>query len=539
MRYTLSGNQVVLGSALFTVAFANLAFFRRLFEVYAGQQWGYAHIASVAVVLLCVTVLPLALLSLVRFVKPVFALYFLMAAGTAYFMDTYNVIIDHEMINNVVLTDPAEASDLVTPRLLLYVLLLGTLPSVALFRARIRPESTLSMLRNRGLLVLTAVLLTIGLALSSSSFYASFIREQKPLRYYSNPAAPLHGAVRWASLQLKDGQQPLEVVGEDAHAPPADTDRELVVMVVGETARSDRFSLNGYDRETNPLLAQEAVASLRNVSSCGTSTAVSVPCMFAIYDRQSFRDDKARHTENVLDVLQHAGVTVLWRDNNSDSKGVAERVRFEDFRSPEANPVCDIECRDEGMLDGLQSFIDRHPSGDILIVLHHMGSHGPAYYKRYPETFRRFTPTCETSQLNACSAEEISNTYDNTLLYTDYFLSKVIALLRGNDDRFETAMIYVSDHGESLGESGLYLHGLPYFLAPDAQTRVPVVFWFGRRFDSARIEAMQQLVDRPFSHDNVFHTLLGLFEIETEAYRPNLDILRQARMRDGLSPEYY
>jgi lipid A ethanolaminephosphotransferase len=261
--------------------------------------------------------------------------------------------------------------------------------------------------------------------------------------------------------------------------------------------------------------------------------------MFAIYNRDRFSGDKARNTENLLDVLQHAGVTVLWRDNNSDSKGVARRVPFEDFRSPDTNPVCDLECRDEGMLEGLQSFIDGHPSGDILVVLHPMGSHGPAYHKRYPADFRRFTPTCDTSQLDACSEEQIGNSYDNTLLYTDYFLSKVISLLRDNDEHFETAMIYASDHGESLGEGGLYLHGLPYFVAPEAQTHVPMVFWFGHRFDGARIEALRQLADRRYSHDNLFHTLLGLFEIETDVYQPNMDILREARMLEGGSPEYH
>jgi lipid A ethanolaminephosphotransferase len=539
VRYSLSGNQVVLGGAFFTTVFANFAFFRNLYQAFAGQPWGYAHIASLAVVLFCTTVVLLALLSLSRAIKPVFALYFLLAAATAYFMDSYNVIIDHDMINNVVLTDPAEALDLLTGRMVAYLLLLGVLPVVALRKVEIRRETVLQMLRNRGLLIAAAVLVAVGLALLSSGFYASFIREHKPLRYYTNPAAPLQGAVRYASIRLKDTDKPLTVIGQDARVPAADTDRELVIMVVGETARSDRFSLNGYSRETTPMLAREKVASLRNVWSCGTSTAVSVPCMFAIYNRDRFSGDKARNTENLLDVLQHAGVTVLWRDNNSDSKGVARRVPFEDFRSPDTNPVCDLECRDEGMLEGLQSFIDGHPSGDILVVLHHMGSHGPAYHKRYPADFRRFTPTCDTSQLDACSEEQIGNSYDNTLLYTDYFLSKVISLLRDNDEHFETAMIYASDHGESLGEGGLYLHGLPYFVAPEAQTHVPMVFWFGHRFDGARIEALRQLADRRYSHDNLFHTLLGLFEIETDVYQPNMDILREARMLEGGSPEYH
>jgi lipid A ethanolaminephosphotransferase len=177
------------------------------------------------------------------------------------------------------------------------------------------------------------------------------------------------------------------------------------------------------------------------------------------------------------------------------------------------------------MLSGLQDYIDGHPVGDILIVLHQMGNHGPAYYKRYPSAFEKFTPACKTNDLGACSKEEIINAYDNAILYTDFFLSKVIELLRQNDNEFETAMLYVSDHGESLGENGLYLHGLPYFLAPDAQKHVPFLMWFGRNFDPQSLSSIQAKRVEELSHDNIFSTLLGLFELQTSAYDPKMDIL--------------
>jgi len=300
-------------------------------------------------------------------------------------------------------------------------------------------------------------------------------------------------------------------------------------MVLGETARADRFSLNGYERETNPELARQGVISFTDVAACGTSTAISVPCMFDVYDQDDFSSEKTEATENALDVLSHAGVNILWRDNNSDSKGVADRIAFEDFRSPELNPVCDGECRDVGMLSGLQNFIDQQKDGDILIVLHQMGSHGPAYYRRYPDAFRVFVPSCDTNELGSCSEDEIGNTYDNTILYTDHFLGQVIDLLRGYDDRFETVMLYASDHGESLGESGVYLHGLPYWLAPNAQTRVPVILWFGRNYRDVDVDAMRQLSDASLSHDNLFHTLLGLFEINSGVYDGSKDLLQKSR----------
>jgi len=185
----------------------------------------------------------------------------------------------------------------------------------------------------------------------------------------------------------------------------------------------------------------------------------------------------------------------------------------------------------------LQNYIDAHPQGDIFIVLHQMGNHGPAYYKRYPPAFEKFRPACKTNQLEHCSIEEISNAYDNAILYTDYFLSQTIQLLKKNDGQFETALLYVSDHGESLGENNLYLHGLPYWIAPDAQKHVPLVMWFGEHFDKdeLNLSALRRKEDNPLSHDYIFHTILGLMEVQTSIYDPSLDLIERAA-RDGAVP---
>lgn len=295
-------------------------------------------------------------------------------------------------------------------------------------------------------------------------------------------------------------------------------------MVVGEAVRADRLSLNGYTRQTTPLLQREDIINFPEMYSCGTSTAVSVPCMFSIFTRDEYSDNNMKSQENLLDVLHHAGVNILWRDNNSDSKGTALRVPYEDYKSPSRNPICDVECRDEGMLVGLQEYIDRTKYGDILIVLHQMGNHGPAYFKRYPKEFEKFTPVCKTNQLEECSREEIGNAYDNAVLYTDYFLSKVISLLKQNEKSFESAMVYISDHGESIGENNLYLHGLPYFMAPDSQKHVGAILWFGNGFKIDN-KALKEKSTEIFSQDYLFHTILGLLEVDTSIYDKTLDIL--------------
>ena len=266
------------------------------------------------------------------------------------------------------------------------------------------------------------------------------------------------------------------------------------------------------------------IINFENMYSCGTTTAVVVPCMFSIYNRCEYDTSKGLHTENALDVLSHAGVEVLWRDNNSNSKGVADRVRYEHYKSPKNNPICEGECRDAGMLVGLDKFIEESPK-DIMIVLHQMGNHGPAYYKRYPKEFERFTPTCKTNQLEACSEEEIANAYDNALLYTDYFLSQTIQLLKRHENTIDTAMFYISDHGESLGEGGFYLHGLPYIIAPDAQKHVASVLWLGENFPVDR-EKLRENVSCEFTQNNLFSTLLGLFDVQTRVYDEEMDILK-------------
>ena len=255
--------------------------------------------------------------------------------------------------------------------------------------------------------------------------------------------------------------------------------------------------------------------------------------MFSSLTREDFSVEKAARRQNVLDILKEntKNVEILWRDNNSDSKGVAIRTAYEDFKTPKSNSVCDDECRDIGMLKGLDEFIAKNGDKDILIILHQMGNHGPAYFKRYPKEFEKFTPVCRDSELQNCSVDEINNAYDNAVLYTDYFLSSVIDFLKAYSSTRETAMIYMSDHGESLGEKGIYLHGMPYIFAPEAQKHIASIVWLGgeieKRYDINRIKNYK---DRSFSHDNLFHTLLGIFEVRTKIYDKNLDILDKARI---------
>ncbi len=452
-------------------------------------------------------------------------------------MDSYHILIDEQLIKTALITDSHEAADLFSPTLLLYILLLGLLPSILIYKTRIQFQPFVQELLSRLKLVGATLAVMLVLVFTFSSAYTSFFREHKEVRMYFNPANHIYATVRLIGRFFEADRSILHALGEDAETPELDTHRELIIMVVGETARADRFSLNGYEKDTNPLLSKENVISFTNVTSCGTLTAISVPCMFSVLNTNEYNATKAATTENVLDVLTHAGVNVLWRDNNSSSKGVADRVPYEDFRDSSVNPICDVECRDVGMLSGLQAYIDAHPTGDIMIVLHQMGNHGPAYYKRYPKEFERFTPVCTTNELSDCTTAEINNAYDNAITYTDYFLAETIELLKQNDASFETAMLYVSDHGESLGELGLFLHGMPNFVVPESQRHVPSILWLGSSYDEADPMEIAANREKPFSHDNVFHTILGFMEIESELYNPAMDLLGvHNEYRDAAAP---
>ena len=522
----LKSHHLILVTAVFLISFGNHRFFSNILKEYPFSIENIGFLISIALVFSGVTVLLLSLFCYRHTIKPVIIGVLMVSAFAAYFMDSYNAVLDSAMITNAVNTDVAETLDLLSFKLLLYVLFLGVLPSFAIYKAKLTFASRWQEIVSRIKLV-GVVTLSIAAALFVySDYYSSFLREHKALRLYSNPNYYVYSAGKFMTDQFERGSLPFKALGKDAHIPEADKDRELIIFVVGETARADHFSLNGYDRETNPLLKQEALVSFTNFWSCGTSTAISVPCMFSQLTAKEFNKNQALATENALDILAHGDANVLWLDNNSDSKGVAVRVPYENYKSSEINPVCDTECRDVGMLSKLQGYIDAQKQGDIAIVLHQFGQHGPAYYKRYPAEFEKFTPVCKTNQLEDCSAEELNNAYDNAVLYTDYFLSRTIALLKQNNTEFETAMFYVSDHGESLGENGLYLHGLPNLIAPDAQRHVPAIIWLGKAYEHAGMSALLEKRDRKFSHDNVFHTLLGFFEIISKDYDKTLDILR-------------
>lgn len=520
-------NRNIILAALFIMLTGNLSLFKRLLEIYPLSLENLPFLLSLTMFFTLATMLFLLLISYGRTTRWILAFFLIASSQAAYYMDQYGVVIDTVMIDNIVQTNAQEAAGLLNLNLVVRTLVLGLIPAWLALRYKPVIQSFKIELKSRILIFLVLIMTLLAVVAPFTAGYASFIREHKITRMFANPIYFTYSGILYAVQKFKSTEvTALKRTATDTVEIGNKLKNELIILVVGETARADRFSLNGYTKETNPELRKQGVVSLTDVSACGTSTGESVPCMFSVMKRKHFDRQDALHIENALDVLAKNGVQILWRDNNSDSKGVAVRMQYEDFKSPTLNPVCDEECRDIGMLSGLDKFITAKGNKDILVVLHQMGNHGPEYYRRYPKEFERFTPTCKSSDLKNCTQQEIDNAYDNAILYTDFFLSQVIDFLKKYDDQYETAMLYVSDHGESLGEHGIYLHAAPYIVAPKEQTHIPAIVWMGQHFDY-KIDQLNPYRDYPLSHDDLFCMLLVGFEMDSKTCEARRNVLFQ------------
>ena len=507
--------------ALYVVATANLGFFAQVLSIYPFST-NIGFIISITGLLLGLTWLLFQLLCYRSIAKPMLVALVLITAVCGYFTDNYGTVFDTNMLINSMQTDRAEAIGLMSRSFSIRVLTLGIIPAVIISQLKIKRPSLRRAILQKIATLIAAIAVVAVCLLSFGDQYATFFRQHKMVRSYANPITPIYSVIKLGTdyvdgLRRPDTMIPHATDAKRNAAISSAAKPKLMVFVVGETVRADHIGLNGYKRNTMPLLAnQPDVYSFKNATSCGTSTAYSIPCMFSYANRDNYNPDEADYNENVLDTLHKQGINVVWRDNNSSSKGVADRVTFEDFKTSDVNSNCDEECRDSGMLDGFDKLVNTDaPAKDTLILLHQMGNHGPAYYQRYPKAFEEYQPVCMTNELSKCDDQAVINGYDNALRYTDYFLDNVIDTLKAYEQDYDVIMLYISDHGESLGENNIYLHGLPYAIAPAAQKQVPVIIW-SPASNSIDKNSLTTMLDQPVSHDFITPTLLNFFAITTD-----------------------
>ncbi len=460
--------------------------------------------------------------------KVLLTVLFVTTAFATHYMNSFNVYLDADMLRNVLATDHKESSELMTPALLLPLLVYALVPCVLLWRLRLRRRSWGRALLWRLLFLVGVVVVSGAGTLASFQNVSALMRNHREVRYLATPANYLIALKQNLISSNPIKNKPKLPLGTDARTTPraADSKPRLLVLVVGETVRAQNWGLNGYARQTTPELAKAGVINFPDMHACGTSTEVSLPCMFSPFGRHDYDAKKIRAHQSLLHVLEHAGIPTLWRDNQSGCKGVCEGLEIQRLDDATKPGLCaDGRCMDEILLDDLAAQVRAKP-GDRVVVLHQLGNHGPSYFQRYPAQFRQFVPTCDTPDLGKCRRGQIVNSYDNAIRYTDHFLAQTIAALRGMDD-YDSAMIYLSDHGESLGEKGLYLHGMPYAIAPDEQTRVPMVMWFSPQFVANRgldLQCVRERARRRADHDNLFPSVLGLMQVTTSVYERERDV---------------
>ncbi len=521
--------------AIWLGLFLNFSFFIKIQDLtpYSGAQSFLFLIASILVVIFTYNFV-FQIFNWRWTVKPIAICLILIGGFASYTVTSLGVWITSDQIQNMMQTNFTEARDLWSWYLLVWVLGMIILPIfvVAVVKVRLETKPFIFQFTKK---ILTAVVSLFIVIIMLFIFYVDFaaiFRENRSLKGMISPQNMITSFVSYYKKKAPKKNLPLISYGEDARLLQRENALpKLMVLVVGETARAENFSLNGYKKLTNPGMAQQDILNFSKVSSCGTATAVSVPCMFSGMPRKSYDERLAIRREGLLDIAQRAGYQVTWIENNSGCKGVCDRVETFKIAEPIQKKWCKSgECFDEILIDSLKSYLQSIPKGDTqprLLVLHQLGSHGPAYYKRVPAEFKVFRPTCDTNAIQGCSREALQNTYDNTLLYTDYILSQLVETLKLNT-QYETGLWYLSDHGESTGESGMYLHGAPYMIAPQQQTHIPMIMWFSalwKQSNPEQIKCLSKQKNNELSQDNLFPTMLSLLDIKTKVINADTDML--------------
>lgn len=519
----LTTSQLLLVITLYFTLVFNYPFLRGFMgAILALEQFNIAFLLSVPFVIGCILLIVFSILALPKLLKPILIAITLTSALVFYASLNYGTVFDYGMIQNSVETDQGEALSYVNFQALITFVLVGVLPALFIAATQLTPLSIGQAVISRLRLIAAAFAVLLTLVFFFYQDYAAVGRNNSHLKKIINPTQYIYSGVKYVKHNYFDSEIPFKTLDS---SPTLNTpkEKEVMVIVLGETARAQNFASNGYDRDTNLYTAPYAMTSFEHMYSCGTATAVSVPCMFSSMTRDNFERRQADKQQNVIDIAQLAGFDVQWISNNG-CKNVCDRVPTINIDLNQPSPLCDgLYCQDEILLAPLAKKLSNLQQEKTLIVLHMMGSHGPTYYKRYPNSHQKFTPDCQRSDIQNCSQEQLINTYDNTIAYTDFVISKVVAQLDSLAPQYNTSMLYVSDHGESLGESGVYLHGLPYSFSPVEQRHIPMLLWSSnQRHNSACIA--QRAKQQEFSHDNLFHSLLGWLSISSSAYQSELDI---------------
>jgi len=536
---TLTINQLLFITCCYIALILNLPFLIKTSEaITSTHDYSVLFLITLPFFLLSITIVIQGFFSFRWIIKPILILTVTSSALIFYASLTYGIVFDYGMVQNTVETDSAEALSYLNFHSILFFILFGLVPSLLIYFVKL--SYTLFYKEFFSRIKLIGVNFGVAFLIGAIFYpnYASVGRNNKDLIGYITPYKMVDSSIKFITTHYFYPPLEFKVLDTSPVIVRSNDRKHVTVMVLGETARAQNFSLNGYSKPTNQFTEDLGVVSFSNMSSCGTATAVSVPCMFSRLNKNDYDKRIAIAQQNALDVIHLAGADVLWISNNNGScKGVCTRVKSIKIPTNKSDPLCDGEyCYDEVLLRPLRKKLSNLSYDNTLIVLHMIGSHGPTYFKRYSKENSRFTPDCRRSDIQNCTKEQLINTYDNTIAYTDLVLSQIIKALDrlSNEKNIETSLLYISDHGESLGESGVYLHGLPYAFAPKEQTHVPMIFWSNKLQTDFNLSCLNNLTKSKVSHDSVFDILLSIMSVKTTTYNVKNDPFVSCKSQDAI-----
>lgn len=408
-----------------------------------------------------------------------------------YFINTYDVYLDDTMMGNVFNTNNAEATSYWSGTAVWYILLCGIIPCLIIFLCKIDYGSLRKFFRNIG----TAFLIALGIGFGNITNWPWIDKNSTILGSLILPWSYIVNTIRYFNEERENNREEIPL----PDATITNSDKEVVVLMIGESARRDHFSLYGYSRETNPLLSKVEGLKCYEADASATYTTAGVK---AILDHKPSK----KLYEILPNYLYRNGVDVIWRTSNWGQSP----LHFDNYYKLEAGHL------DEELISDLKENILGSDKDKVLVVLHTSTSHGPSYNKKYPPEFEVYTPVANTVEMSSCPQDELFNAYDNSILYTDFIIDRTIATVKELEG-WKSTVIFVSDHGESLGEGNLYMHGVPLSIAPKEQVEIPFIVWC-----SDATQGYKEL--EKASQYNVFHSVLHRLSIDSPVYDETMDI---------------
>lgn len=508
--FTLKKNNLKITHFVLLMSFLIFLFFHLPFYTFVFNNVDYKSLNGV-VLIVSLVILMLVLNAFVLYLlfslsrrlgKFSLILFFMISSIAVYFVNTYSVIIDESMIGNILNTNYEESSSFFSFKVILYVIFLGIIPSIYIAKAKITkvPLKEFSITAS-----LTLVFIAV-LVFANASNWLWIDKNSKRLGGLAMPWSYSVNTPLFYIHKFKKNEKEILL----PNAVIKDNEKSVVVLVIGESARRQNFSLYGYKKNTNPLLSKTENVFHFNANSCATYTTAGVKCILEHKDSNDLY-------EILPNYLYRNNVEVIWRTTNWGEPP----VHIKNYQNKEALKAdCKgEECEyDEVLLRGLKEQIQASKKNKILIVLHTSTSHGPTYSKKYPPKFETFKPVCNSVELGKCSQDELLNAYDNTIVYTDYILHSVIEDLKELKE-YKSTMIFVSDHGESLGEKNLYMHGVPISIAPKEQYEIPFIVWVSA--NSKQLKPNETL-----TQNHVFHSVLKFLNVESPVYDEKMNIFK-------------